>query len=284
MAGIDYEAEYNNRARVPDHPAIFASWVRAASEYRAQAAQEGRAELDLRYGNTARARLDLFWPSRRTQSNLAVFVHGGYWRSFDISSFSHVARGLNAHGIAVAVTGYDLCPAVRIGDIIEEIRAACRYLWRRLGTRMMVYGHSAGGQLAACMLATDWMSAGSDLPADLVPAACALSGVFDLTPLVGLGMNADLRLDLAQARRLSPLFFAAPQHRTFDIVVGAHESSEFLRQSRSLAEAWERAGVAVRLAVLPGTNHFTVIDPLAEPESAMTVRLAALANISASTV
>ena len=25
---IDYEAEYNNRARVPEHPQIFARWAR----------------------------------------------------------------------------------------------------------------------------------------------------------------------------------------------------------------------------------------------------------------
>jgi len=278
MAAIDYEAEYNNRARVPEHAEIFAAWTRAAASYRAEAAQDGCAELGIRYGETARQTIDLFRPPNGATSALALFVHGGYWRSLDPSIFSHMARGLNAHGVAVAVAGYDLCPALSVGDIVEEIRRACHHLWRRCGHRMLVYGHSAGGHLAACMLATDWKRVAPDLPADLVPAACAISGVFDLTPLVGIAMNQDLRLREDEARCVSPLFWTAPQGRTLDIVIGANESDEFLRQSRRLADAWGRAGVAVRLEEMPGANHFTVIDGLADPQSAITARLAALAE------
>jgi arylformamidase len=99
-----------------------------------------------------------------------MFIHGGYWRSLEPSMFSHMARGLNTHGVAVALAGYDLAPQVKITDIVSQIRNACLYLWYRFGQRIMVYGHSAGGHLAACMVATDWKSLASDAPADLVPA------------------------------------------------------------------------------------------------------------------
>ena len=98
--------------------------------------------------------------------------------------FSHVARGLNAHGIGVAVAGYNLCPQVTIADIIEEMRHACLFLWQRTGQRLLVYGHSAGGHLAGAMLATDWHSLYPKMPQDFVPAAYAVSGIFDLTPLL----------------------------------------------------------------------------------------------------
>jgi arylformamidase len=156
---IDYEAEYNNRARVPEHPEIFARWAREAEDYRAEAMKERRAELGLSYGSTLRQVIDLFFPksdgsrstapARSSGAPLAMFVHGGYWRSLDPSVFSQMARGLNSHGVAVAVAGYDLCPQVTIAEIIDEIRHACLFLWLRLGRRMMVYGHSAGGHLAA---------------------------------------------------------------------------------------------------------------------------------------
>ena len=113
--------------------------------------------------------------------------------------------GLNSRGVAVAVAGYDLCPQATIGQIIEQIRTACLFLWRRFGQRMMVYGHSAGGHLAACMVATDWKKLDAKAPADLVPAGYSISGLFDLTPLVATAMNADLRLDEPTAARLSPL-------------------------------------------------------------------------------
>jgi arylformamidase len=269
---IDYEAEYDNRARVPEHPQIFARWRAAAKAFRDEMTAQGRAELGLAYGKTPRQTVDLFLAEPDT-GKLAMFVHGGYWRSLEPETFSHLARGLLAHGIAVAVVGYDLCPQVRVADIVGEIRQACLHLWRRFGKRMFVYGHSAGGHLAACALATDWKAC--DMPADAVPAACAISGVFDLTPLIGISMNQDLRLDLLEARRVSPLFWNAPPGRTLDVIVGAQESREFLRQNREIAEAWAKAGVATRYEEAPG-NHFTVLDPLADPGSATVKRLAAL--------
>jgi arylformamidase len=189
-----------------------------------------------------------------------------------------MARGLNSHGVAVAVVGYDLCPEVTIAEIIGQIRHACLFMWLRTGQRMMVYGHSAGGHLAGAMVATDWQALYPKAPADLVPAAYAISGVFDLTPLVHVAMAQDLQIDEAEARRVSPLFWPAPKGRVFDAVVGGLESSEFLRQSRVIAEAWGKAGADTRYEAIAGTNHFTVIDALSDPQSAMVGRVAELAQ------
>jgi arylformamidase len=275
---IDYEAEYNNRARVPAHVEIFARWTREAEDYRVEAMQGRRAELGLSYGDTQRQFIDLFSPSPDVTAPLALFIHGGYWRSLEPAMFSHMARGINSHGIAAAVVGYDLCPDVTIAQIIEQIRHACIFLWLRTRRRMVVYGHSAGGHLAGAMVATDWHTLYPNAPADLVPAAYSISGLFDLTPLVGIAMNQDLRLDEASAREASPLFWPAPKGRVFDAVVGGLESGEFLRQSRVVAEAWSRAGAQARYEAIPGTNHFTVIDGLSDPESAMVARVAELAR------
>jgi arylformamidase len=275
---IDYEAEYNNRNRVPEHPEIFARWTREAEDYRAEAMKERRAELGLSYGSSARQFIDLLSPAPGVTAPLALFIHGGYWRSLDPSLFSHMARGVNAHGVAVAVVGYDLCPDVTIAGIIEQIRHACLFLWLRTRQRMMVYGHSAGGHLAAAMLATQWHTLYPRTPADLIAAGCAISGVFDLAPLVHTSMRGDLRLDEAQVRELSPLDWPAPAGRTFDAVVGALESSEFLRQSREIAAAWGRAGVVTRCETVAGRNHFDVIDALADPASTMVARLVELSR------
>ena len=278
MAAIDYETEYNNRARVPEHAEIFARWARDAEDYRAKAMMERRAELGLSYGESQRQFIDLFLPRPDVTSPLALFIHGGYWRSLEPSLFSHMARGINAHGVAVAVVGYDLCPEVTIAEIIEQIRHACLFLWLRTGRRMMIYGHSAGGHLAGAMAATEWHTLYPKMPTDLVPAAYSISGVFDLTPLVHTSMAQDLRLDEESARDVSPLFWSAPKDRVFDAVVGSLESSEFLRQSRVVAETWGKAGAQTRYEAIAGTNHFTVIDALTDPASAMVGRLAELAK------
>ena len=275
---IDYEVEYNNRARVPEHSEIFARWQRDGAAYRAQTSAEGRAELGLKYGPGARQTVDLFLPKAGTgNAPLALFIHGGYWRSLEPSSFSQMARGMNARGVAVGVSGYDLCPQVGIGDIIRQTQAACLFLWKKLGRRIMISGHSAGGHLAACMLASEWPKLDASAPADLVPAAYAISGLYDLTVLLHLSSNADFKLDEAQARRISPILWPAPKGRILDAVVGGLESSEFLRQSRIIVDAWGKDNTT-RYEAIPGMNHFTICDAMTDPKSAMVDRLVALAK------
>jgi arylformamidase len=275
---IDWEVEYNNRARVPEHPQIFAQWARDAAAYRAETSKDGRAEIGLKYGPSARQTIDLFKPRGGAEGPLALFIHGGYWRSLEPASFSHMARGMNAHGVTVAVSGYDLAPQVSIGQIIEQTQQACLYLWRRFKKRIMVSGHSAGGHLTACMVATDWKALDAGAPADLAPVGYAISGLYDLAPLLHLGTNADFKLDAAEARRISPLFWPVAKGRVLDAVVGGIESSEFLRQSKIVADGWRDKGVETRYEAIPGMNHFTVCDPLIDPSSAMTKRLVELAN------
>jgi arylformamidase len=276
MTAIDYEFEYNTRGRVAEHPVIAAQWPVDAAAFRAAALEDGRAELGISYGPTERQTIDLFMPLEGGAAPLALFIHGGYWRSLEPTTFSHMARGLNGNGIAVAVAGYDLCPQVTIAEIIGQMRRACLYLWRRFGRRVTVYGHSAGGHLSACMLATDWKAVATDAPADLVPAACAFSGLFDLVPLVGISMNEDFRLDAGSARELSPLYWPPPTGRVFDAVVGGAESNEFLRQSRTIVEQWGKAGVTTRCEEAVGKNHFTVIEVLSDPGSDTAKRIASL--------
>jgi arylformamidase len=269
VTAIDYEAEYNNRARVPEHPGVMAGWVRDAAAYREQ-----HPPRLLRYGPGERHRIDLF--PGRGEGPIVVFIHGGYWQALDGFSFSHCARGLNAHGISVAVPTYDLCPAVTVADIITQMRMASREL-AKLGQPLVVSGHSAGGHLAACLLATDWAAVDAALPKNLVSAAYAISGLFDLPPLVTTSINNALRLDPASARVASPLFAAPPAHGSLDAVVGGNESAEYFRQSRSIVEAWGR-GIATRFGTVPGANHFTAIAPLADLNSPMVLRLKELAR------
>ncbi|HLZ05019.1 MAG TPA: alpha/beta hydrolase [Bradyrhizobium sp.] len=270
MSGIDYEVEYNNRARVPENPALMAGWARDAAAYRLQ-----RAPRSMRYGPGSRNTIDFF--AGDGQGPVVVFIHGGYWQALDGSSFSHCARGLNSHGIDVAVPTYDLGPLVSIDTIIQQMRAAAREL-ARLGRPLVISGHSAGGHLAACMLATDWPALDTSLPTELVIAAYAISGLFDLVPLVETSINKALGLDGESAKAASPLFWRPPAQGILDAVVGEKESAEYHRQSRTIAESWGAAGIATRSGTIGGANHFTAIAPLAEGGSPMVLRLKALAR------
>ncbi|PWT91611.1 MAG: alpha/beta hydrolase [Proteobacteria bacterium] len=275
---IDYAHEYNNRAHIPNTDEILGRIRNGAIAYRAQALARRPDDMNLRYGPTPRQVIDLFRADAGTDAPLAVFIHGGFWRSLDPTHFSEAAKGLNGRGIDVALAGYDLTPQVTIGDIVEQMRQACLYLWGRFDKRLLVFGHSAGGHLAAALFATDWTKFGA--PADLIPAATGISGVYELPPLIHTPMNEDFRLTEAEAVRQSPLFWNPPAGRPFDVIVGAKETNEFLRQSRTLADVWSKAGVITRLQEPAGENHFTVIEPLADQASPMVDRLVQLAQMT----
>ena len=270
----DYETQYNNRARVPEHPQIMAGWAADAAAYREQAF----CELGVSYGASDRQRYDLFKPQEVRGNAIVIFIHGGYWQALDRSSFSHMARGLNARGLPVAVVGYDLCPQVELGHIVWEMQQAAAALWRRFNLPVVATGHSAGGHLAACLLATNWDNVDPDLPDVLVPAAYGISGLYNLKPLTETSINDALKLSFEAAERESPFFWPAPSRRVMDAVVGGGESEEYLKQSRRIVDVWGLEGVQTRYEEIEGANHFTVIAPLAEPESAMTARVAALAG------
>lgn len=253
---LDFEAEYNNRARVPDHPAHIAGWQRDAVAYR----ETARGEFDLTYGPGERHRLDLFFPENGDGAGpVVLFIHGGYWQAFDKSSSSHLARGANMRGLTVVVPSYTLAPAATLDEIIAEIEAAADFIMQRTGRSIVATGHSAGGHLAAGLMAR---SAPQQRP---VQAAMPISGLFDLPPLVGTSINKALGLTIEQAHRLSPLEWAPPSRGNLVAVVGGAESSEFLRQSRVIVDAWGKAGVTTRYHEVPGAHHFDVIAGLADP-------------------
>lgn len=273
MPALDYEAEYNNRRRVPEHPEINARWAKMSAAYRGEAA----ADLDQPYSAGERQRYDLFRPKGSAAvSPLVVYIHGGYWQRGDRKDYAFIARELNVRGIAVALPSYSLCPTVTIMDIVAELRQCLKALWERTRQRPVVIGHSAGGHLTAAMVATDWNRVGG-VPDNLVQAGYALSGVFDPTPLIGTSLNEALRLDLKSAREASLLQWPAPSRdRTFIAAAGADESQEFIRQSLEITAAWSRAGVKVECVLVPSANHFTIVDELARPDSAMLARIVGL--------
>jgi arylformamidase len=241
---MDLEAEYNNRARVPEHPAFLARWQRDAAAFRAAHPPE-----TLRYGAGEREVTDLFLPAGIAGPVGALFIHGGYWQALGREWMSHCASGLLARGVAVGVPSYDLCPGVTLDAICRQMEAAAAALARRLGRPVLAAGHSAGGHLAAWLLARS----------EVVGAALPVSGLFWLEPLVATSINGGLHLDAEASRRLSPALWPAPG-KPLHAVVGGEESAEFLRQTEGFAPLW--GGTSERI---PGAHHFSVLDPWANP-------------------
>lgn len=258
----DFGAAYTNASHVADSARWPQAWVQPAQEYRQAMQQAGRARLGLAWGSGARHGLDLFLPAG-TARGLLVFIHGGYWKSLDRSYWSHLAHGAVQHGMAVAMPSYDLCPDVRIAEIAGQIAAAVTRAAQEVAGPLVLAGHSAGGHLAARLVST-----GSALPPEVlarVRLVLPISGLHDLRPLLGTPLNADLRLDEAEAQAESPALLRPLTMARLCAWVGGAERPEFLRQSELLANVWTGLGMATGCHAEPDLHHFNVIDGLADP-------------------
>lgn len=258
------DAQFNNRARVPDAAAILERWAQASSLVR----EQSRCALDLPYGADPTERLDVF-PAARPGAPVLFFIHGGWWRALDKSDHSFVAPAFTAAGVTVVVPNYALAPAVSIEHVTLQMTRALAWTWQHIAghggdpSRIAVVGHSAGGHLAAMMLSCRWKQVDESLPAQLVGSAMGISGVYDLEPLrLSPYLQKDLQLTPASVRRLSPAFFPRPKGR-FHAVAGADESQEHLRQNELIRDVWGPTSVPV-CETLRGLNHFTVLESLVD--------------------
>lgn len=244
----DVEWHYAFSARHPERADVY----RTLAEASAAARDAWPSILDQPYGAHPRERIDLF--PGRAGAPLLIFVHGGYWRSHDKSSFSGVAPAFLAHGISVAVVGYPLAPESGLPRIVDSVRAAVAWLQGEGRAHLpafgpiVVCGHSAGAHLAA-------MAA---IEAPSVNGCVALSGIFDLAPLLRTSIGADVRLDAATARTASPLA-QPPGVGWLLAAVGGAETPAFLEQTRRYADHWGGAGRTANTLTLPGANHYTVL-------------------------
>lgn len=260
-----HDAQYDNRARVPEAPQILGRWAEASALSRARMT----GLLDQAYGDGPGEALDVF-PARADGAPVLVFLHGGYWRALGKGDHAFVAPAFVQAGAMVVVPDYALCPAVGIEHIVLQCTRALAWVWReaaRFGgdpSRIVVAGHSAGGQLAAMLLTCRWPEVAPGLPPRLLSGALSLSGLYDLEPLRRAPfLQRDLRLTPAAVRRLSPAFLPRPRGPLY-AVAGALESDEFLRQNRLIRDQWGPGSVPV-CETLPGRNHFTVLHDLVDP-------------------
>ncbi len=270
------EAEFALRKRHPERDTIYDEHKRRSAIVRAESA----CILDQRYAAGPRCLLDIFPAGDRAP--VLFFIHGGYWRALDKSYVSFIAEPFRNAGITVVVPGYDLVPSIRVGGIVDQMRTAFDWIGKRLAPeRIVVSGHSAGGQLAA-MLALDQAVRGEGS----IVGLAAISGAFDLRPLLRTSINADLNLSAEEAAEASPLLRVQALTDEATLVpllgiVGGDETQGFKQWTADLVAAWAARGAPAKLCQVAGRNHFTILDALAAPNGDLTNRIFELAYGSA---
>ncbi len=266
---------YEIDSKIPDGAAIQARYGEAS----AAVARRGDGALDVAYGADARQRLDIF-PAGGSKQPAMLFFHGGYWTGGAKENRRFPAVAWNARGVAWVPVEYRLAPAVKLDDIVADVRASVAWFHanaERYGCdpeAIHVCGNSAGGHIAAMLAADGWPQA-DGLPDDIVKSATAISGLFDLVPIRETFVNGWLKLDEAMIERNSPIGLPPRHGATINVSWGGLESWAFREQSLTYADVCRKAGCAVTIVERPQSNHFTIIGELAEPDSPLFQAMAA---------
>lgn len=268
----DWNDAYANGVNIPHGDRWPQAWVEPAQNFRSALQAQGRAQLDLAYGPLPRNRLDLFLPEG-TPKGLVVFVHGGFWLALDKSYWSHLAAGAIAHGHAVAIPSYTLCPDIRIAGIVQEVGAAIDKAATLVDGPVRLIGHSAGGHLVSRMICTT--SPLSEAARARIVNVVSVSGLHDLRPLMATTTYAALGIDAAEARAESPALLEPMPNARIACWVGAAERSEFVRQNALLANTWTGLGATTLTVEEPDRHHFNILDSLTDPNAALTQTLLA---------
>lgn len=267
----EFDAQYNLRAGRPAYEeTVIPGWVADSEAARSTL----NCSLDIRYGTGEKQKLDVFHCENPSAPTL-LYVHGGYWQRGDKSIYSFLAAPFVAAGVNVIVVGYDLCPAVSITRISEEIREAVAHIWRHAAElqinrdRLTVMGHSAGGHITQMMMATHWPTFGADLPIDLVKSGIPVSPLSYLEPVrLTEALNTGIRMDASEAAAESPMTNHPPVTNAPQlVVVGGAETDEFQRQARMYVEAYATAPRRIELYVVPDVDHFDELNVLADRTS-----------------
>lgn len=275
MGAAALEAEYNLTARrgIDDFTAVVEDWTARTAAQR----ERSGARIDLAYGPGERERLDVY-PAAKPGGPLLVYLHGGYWQRGDKCMYGFISEAFGRQGVTVAVLNYTLTPAIRLNRMPPQIQRALQWLWTHaaeLGCsreRLHLMGHSAGAHLAAMMMASDWPALDPQLPSDLIRSGIAISGVFDLEPIVHTTLNAGPRMSIEEAKAASPLFLPMMSDAPQLVVTGGGETDEFHRQSDAYAEHLSSTSRPVERYIAPDVDHFDVLNRLAEDDSELFAR------------
>jgi arylformamidase len=274
------DTQYNNRLHVPNYADYLNRW-----QLLSRHTEEKLPVIkDLPYGSLQREKLDVY-PALQPRSKTLIFIHGGYWQMLDKSMFHFIANGFHSYGVTTVLLTYPLAPQASMHQILLSCRKAISWLYKNVSAyngdphQMYVAGHSAGGHLAAMLIATDWKLFQPALSSHVLKGVCTISGLFNLVPIHLSYLNRVLKMDMETAKCNSPLMLEPANLCPLILAVGEAETAEFNDQSNAFYTYCKKKGIDIQLLQLPQQNHYSIAESIVEPQSSIHQALLQLMKI-----
>ncbi len=261
---LDYDQatldrNYDQRAWAPNAETVIARYGTASAAVRGRL----RHHADIAYGPTPAERLDWF-PTDRPDAPVLIFIHGGAWRSLSKAESCFAAPAFVAAGAHFVALDFALLPAVRLPEMVDQVQRALAWVHQHARSyggdpdRLYLAGHSSGGHLAACVLASN--------ASTLLKGGLCASGMYDLAPVMLSARSSYVHLDEAEIGALSPQRHLDRLSVPVLVAYGEYESDEFKRHARDFARATAEAGRLAGLLHGPGQNHFEIAETLGQAD------------------
>jgi acetyl esterase/lipase len=226
------------------------------------------ADARVSYGTDPNQFGDLRLPKGKGPFPTLMNLHGGYWRAkYDLAHAGHLCAALTTLGFATWNVEYR-----RVGNegggwpgTLEDLVSANRFLPQLAKrhpldiSKLVVMGHSAGGQLALCLAAHQ----------QGISRVLALAGVLDLERASQLHLSNDAVVEFLGGtpktvpehyEEADPMRLPIPNARQF-VLHGSEDDTVPPDFSRKYAEAKKARGESVTLVEIAKAGHFDVIDP-----------------------
>jgi arylformamidase len=262
----DLEFYYSQKHRIPDYEQFPTRWENDSRKVRS----ELECIRNISYGEDPLECFDLF--PAGTNAPVHIFFHGGYWHSQDKDHFEFPAPAFVKNRITYVCANYPLCPGVSFSEQMHSCRKLLSFLTENIHQYVdapkgfQLSGHSAGGQIAAMLASTNWIGEGFPTVPQ-IDSVLALSGVYDLNPILFLEKNKEIRLNQKEVELFSPILLAEKINAPLNVVVGSNEGNEFIRQAEEFAEKVKSFGLPCENMILEQTNHFSILDHFSSDQS-----------------
>jgi acetyl esterase/lipase len=211
-----------------------------------------------------RHRLDLYLPKGAKDFPVLVFVHGGSWRHGSKNMYAKIGEVFAQNGVAAVVINYRLSPAVKHPAHIEDVARAVAWTHANIANyggrpdRIFLSGHSAGGHLVSLLATDDRYLKAENLPMTVVHGVMALSGVYSITPNVGIFQNA-FGKDETVCKDASPLAHVHAECPPFLILYAENDFTMLDVMAEQMGKALKASHCEATVQKLIGRNHITII-------------------------